>query len=287
MGLEYADHLRVSSRRLNVHTGRTVTIPAQIVRQLIALGHLRPDAMDEADLAPFMDDDWINRTGRDLWEAALGPLATQDVVAVIKGLVVTEHRLGWMGGSVSGAIWIFHELQRRDPLLAKEVADWVLSRTRNPYVPFGRQNHGAKSLKELERLEGEYAARHQARRECHSTEQAALAANAARRREDRARSNGLHAQRHALAAQLRRQLIDRVAPLSPAARLDAVVSDVARPVDFYPKAWATLSPEDIASLSAHTRDELLMRLPDRRKGPWRALYLALQSAGGTHSKRAE
>jgi hypothetical protein len=258
-----------------------VRIPGEIVGQLIMLGYRSSGPVDEADLAPFRGQDWINRTGPDLWTAATRQLATADVVAVIKGLVVLEQGLAWMGGSVAGAIWVFHVLEGRDAIAAREVADWVLARTSNPYVPFGCDNRGAKSLAELAELDGEYAARQQARREHHLTAQAALAADATHHRAERA----LHAERHSTAAHVRAEIIERLAALSLPSRLDAIFSDPIRPIDFYPESWTALSPEEIASLPDALRDQMLARLSDRRRGPWRALYLALRRAEGTHPKR--
>jgi hypothetical protein len=263
-------------RELNVKTGRAVTIPAETIEALIALGHQPPDAMDGADLALLKDHDWINRTGRDLWEAAAGGLATQEVIALIKGLVVTEHGLNWIGGSVAAAIWVFHELQRRDPALAAEMADWVLARTRNPYLPFGCPNYGATSLEEFRRLDEGYEARCQARGERHLQEKAELSAKATNRREKCAHSKTLHAQGH-VAADVRRELIDKLSLLSAVQRLEAVASDPVRPSGFYPETWASLTQEELASLSGDLRQRLLMKLSEQRVGPWRALYLALRS----------
>lgn len=256
-----------------------MTIPVETVEALIALGNQPPEAMEGADLEVLKDHDWINRTGSDLWEAAAGGLATQDVIALIKGLVVTEHRLNWIGGSVAAAIWVFHELQRRDPLLATEVGDWVLARTRNPYLPFGRPNHGARSLEEFRRLDEEYEARCQARGERHLRKQAELSAEATIRREERENLNALHARRH-VAADVRRELIDKLSLLSAGQRLEAVASDPMRPIGFYPETWASLTQEELANLSGDLRQRLLMKLSEQRVGPWRALYLALRSLDG-------
>jgi hypothetical protein len=253
-----------------------VTIPTTIIDGLIALGQRAVDGM-MGDITLLKEHEWINRTAPDSWEGPVGGLATSDVVALIKGLVVIENRLGWMGGSVAAAIWVFRELQGRDPLLAMEVADWILARTRNPYLPFGRLNHGARSLVELRRLDAEYAAHLHDRSQRHLREQSEVAAKAATRRDQRERAKTIHRERHALAARVRRQLIDSLGARSPGVRLQAVALDTDHPVDFYPEAWASLTREEVADLPPDTRARMLKKLANRRKGPWRAFYLALRS----------
>ena len=76
------------------------------------------------------------------------PMQTDDLVALTKGLTLAEKHHGWIGGSVAAVIWTFRELQRRDSTLADEVANWILPRTSNPYVPYGCQNHQARSIEE-------------------------------------------------------------------------------------------------------------------------------------------
>ena len=112
------------------------TISARILDLLIQIGS-RGEMLYQ-DRQKLKNLDWINRSGFDEWRKIAEPLKQEDCEHLIRGLVITERELKWIGGSVAGAIWVFKVYERRFPPYHIEVANWVLeNRGHNSYLPFG------------------------------------------------------------------------------------------------------------------------------------------------------
>lgn len=88
----------------------------------------------------------------DQWDQILSGWSTEDILHLAKGMVYFErlNRVNYFG-SVAPTPRIFSVYAGR---VAKEdsdlLADWILANTVNEYCPFGTNNHGAKSLEQLE-----------------------------------------------------------------------------------------------------------------------------------------
>jgi hypothetical protein len=116
------------------------TVPEGITELLIRIG-LQGEMLDQ-DQRMLKDLDWINRLWREKWANIAQALEQTDSEYLIRGLVIVERELKWIGGSVSGAIWVFHVYEKRFSPAHIEVANWVLkNRGQNPYLPFGDQSH--------------------------------------------------------------------------------------------------------------------------------------------------
>jgi hypothetical protein len=71
----------------------------------------------------------------------------------VRSLTIAEVILdGWTAGSVSPVIWTFRVFQSKFADKADVLADWVLPRTVNQYLPYGKHNFGARSLSQLNLL---------------------------------------------------------------------------------------------------------------------------------------
>ncbi len=116
----------------------------ELIQRLIVIGNA--ESPHEGNPEGLLDSvgplDHINRLHWREWDLVTQALPNDDLVALVKGLTLAELHHRWSGGSVSSVIWTFREVQRRGPELSEALADWILSRTRNPYVPFGTHNHG-------------------------------------------------------------------------------------------------------------------------------------------------
>jgi hypothetical protein len=69
------------------------------------------------------------------WYEMTRGLTSQQSVNLVKGLVLAQNRWRVDSGNVSPVIWVFKLLRRQ--MDTRELADWVIERTRNPYEPFG------------------------------------------------------------------------------------------------------------------------------------------------------
>ncbi len=130
----------------------TSEIPNTFLRRLIAIG----ETNTFSSLAELFAESPPDRVGHimrqspEYWRAVTRPLSDAELEALIRALTIAERDYpSFGGGSVSGVIWAFHQLQERTQSSLDELADWVLARTNNPYVPFGTSNHSARSLPEL------------------------------------------------------------------------------------------------------------------------------------------
>jgi hypothetical protein len=125
-------------------------LPPAVVNDLIALGSLEDSPSDKRDqlLARLKPFERVNRLGRDRWNEVADRLSEVELGNLVRGLTAAELELHWCGGSVAGVIWVYRHYETRFPDRAEELADWVLARSENPYVPFGRMRAGARSVAE-------------------------------------------------------------------------------------------------------------------------------------------
>ena len=79
----------------------------------------------------FLTDNTLGR----IWYEMTQGLTSQESVHLVKGLVLAQNRWRVDSGSVSPVIWVFKLLRRQ--MDTRELAEWVMARTRNPYEPFG------------------------------------------------------------------------------------------------------------------------------------------------------
>ncbi|MDP2662414.1 MAG: hypothetical protein Q8R28_16975 [Dehalococcoidia bacterium] len=247
-------------------------VAAWILNTLIGVGR-RDDPEDItaiSELEPIREHDHINRIWKE-WDAVTCSLPTHDLIALLKGLVVAERQFRWTGGSVAAVICVFRELQRRDHTLSRELADWILPRTKNPWVPFGGDNLGARSVSEYERsLVIRAKAREARAQEAHGQNE-----DGQRRREDRARRATERVARQRADSALRHATITELAFLDPAVRLRRIAVDQEHSVLYYPAVFAAVEDRVLKLLDLGTRTALAERLRSHRKGPWHQLYAQL------------
>lgn len=105
--------------------------------------------------------------GHERWMTLAAPLGPEQLVALIKALTLVENIPGVLGGSVSPVIWLCDLVGQHPAVDADELANWVLAHTKNPYLPFGSFNYGARSLRQLAQREqdSEHARRQRAEAE--------------------------------------------------------------------------------------------------------------------------
>jgi len=197
------------------------------------------------------------------WQDLVESIAIVELAALIKGYVFCEEHLRWSGGSVSPAIAMFRFLERGDPKVADEVADWILPRTSNFYLPYGSNNLGAQSAKEY---------RHKRRVRDTGIEEY-LSADAELERQANIGRSRRKAQRFASVRDrnndIREKLKADLSQLAVEDQLQRLIDDQEYSVEFYPTSLAgTMTHDVITSLDANSKLAVLERLKGKHRGPW-------------------
>jgi hypothetical protein len=261
------------------------------LRKLIDLGH-RADADARAaevlsslktdsfvtSLQPRQDFEWL----RDLpW---------QDACAIVKAIVKLEAaRITRSGGSVSAVNGAFRTIQDIDRVGAMELAAWIVDHSDNDYIPFPmrkirhafaqiHQTAGswAECREELDRWQSAECARQQRV----AIEVANQKPDGERRRHIHtavaARLNAEQAEIQHARASAREKLLAELRALPVRERLEHIAWDDSRSLSCYPADLAICATEDLDHLDPVTRDRLVAKLQERKKGPWQKLAAQLK-----------
>ena len=83
----------------------------------------------------------INRTPS-RWTTVARQLDQKELANLIRGFVIAERDLEWIGGSAAAGIRLYREFRTRFTSASVELADWVLrNRGKNEYIPFGHPSY--------------------------------------------------------------------------------------------------------------------------------------------------
>ena len=249
-----------------------VGLTEETLARLITIG--QREAFDEFDqlLAdfPVIRSGQIMRHPFQEWYDVARQYSRDDVTALVKALTVAERDLpNFSCGSVSPVISLYRYLLDSTGDDFTDLRDWVVTHTRNHYLPFGSGRYRPASLSEYFRQTAEQDAQ---RRQREHTEQEALTARRAAREKQRQEQQ----QARLRLRQGRAALIESLQPLSPTDRLAHIIADTAHPVSFYPEQWAALDPETIQALPSRLLFAAIQRLADRRRGVWKKLREQLE-----------
>jgi hypothetical protein len=247
------------------------TLSKAIIDLLLEIG--RTTDFDGADvhrqLSRVAGYGWIDTRTPNEWRSAVSALSSSDIVLLAKTLALAEREFQWSGGSVSAVIWVFRVLAERDVRLSEVLADWILPRTTNPYVPFGHSNLGATSMQD-------YETRLRRRKERRAAAQQEAEAAAEGRRAQRIAAQHHRAQRHAARSQARREFLAELMQHTASDRLALIARDT-RPLTFFPDACAEVDDGTLHRLGVDTREAVLQRLVRVRTGPWKTLRQRLMA----------
>lgn len=114
-----------------------------ILEELVRIGleddyHRLSELMKHGQLETLRD----NYTADQL-SLLLNEYSTKNLISILKSLTILESTFKeFRQGSVSPVISIFWELYAIDPVEADRIASWILSKTNNPYLPFGTIYNG-------------------------------------------------------------------------------------------------------------------------------------------------
>lgn len=130
-------------------------LPEELIASLIEIG--KTESFDA--LGDVISGNGQTRNGQFIrqrsafWQEIGDALSDEDLAALIKTLTIAERDVqSCRAGSVSPVIWLFRQLAEKtgsDQLL---LAEWILEKSENPYLPWGHHNQGANSLAEYREL---------------------------------------------------------------------------------------------------------------------------------------
>ena len=243
------------------------------------------DKLNKLARYPF----YLLARGTDIRFECIRQMPREDAESLIRGLAIAEE-FGYSesGGSVSLVNWSFNVFRQvHPPADWARLADWIVVHTTNPYIPFNFQRtrhqweysrEEAASPQDTWRLVNEAEALHQKhRQERIEKEESESRARSEDRENKRRNLRESHEQRKAIATNDRVNICKALAELSDDKRLEAICHDESRPLAFYPDSFAEIDGVSARNLPIELRQALIKRLSNMRRGPWRKLFVQLDS----------
>lgn len=261
---------------------------------LIELGNANVESFDDLTdklnkLARYSF--YLLARGTDIRFECIRQMPCDKAESLIRGLAIAEE-FGYSesGGSVSLVNWSFNVFRQVHSLADwARLADWIVLHTTNPYIPFNfqRTRHQweccrdeAASPQDTWRLVNEAEALHQKRRQERIAKEARESHARSEERENKRRNiRDAHEHRKAMATNDRANICKTLAGLPDDKRLEAICHDESRPLAFYPDSFAEIDDVSARNLPIELRQALIKRSRIMRRGPWRKLFVQLDSIG--------
>lgn len=226
-----------------------------------------------ASLHPFQDFEWLRE------------IPWADACAVVRAVVHLEAaRLTKSGGSASAIKGAFRTMEDCDRVAALELAAWIVHHSDNDYIPFPMRKirHVFEGIK---RTAGSWAECREALDRWCSDEwgrQRRVAEEMANQKPEgehrrqihsavAARLNAEQAEIQHARASAREKLLAELRSLPVRERLEHVAWDDTRSLSCYPADLAVCTTDDLKQLDPVTRERLVTKLRERKKGPWHKL----------------
>ena len=234
---------------------------------LLATGqHLdldRPEAIDALKSFETWED--MDRAGRQDCQLVAERLTLSQQLLLIQMLTVLEREFRWRTGSVSSIIWFFRDLRKREPIVADLLGDWIAPRTNNDYLPIGNHDSLQQWITSRRPRVNLHAAHDEAARTAAIPRQEArILAELERERKAEALARKSEEAKAAYLAGTR-------ATGQTGELLRYVAFDVKHKVEFFPKAWARVSRDELLQLDSGARAALAERLQKTNSVTWRRL----------------
>jgi hypothetical protein len=226
-----------------------------------------------ASIHPFQDFEWL----RDILWA--------DACAVVRAIVHLEAaRLTKSGGSASAIKSAFRTMEDCDRVAAMELAAWIVEHSDNDYIPFPMRKirhalvdikRTADSWAECREALDRWCADEWGRQRRVAQEMANQKPESERRRQIHSavatRLNGEQAEIQHARASAREKLLTELRGLPVRERLEHIAWDDTRSLSCYPADLAVCVAENLKHLDPVTRERLVAKLRERKKGPWQKL----------------
>jgi hypothetical protein len=253
-------------------------LPSEALEALIELGSSRASSCDPAMKECLARFEVVNRLHFDSWCAATETLSPEAHAALARGLVLAEEELRWCGGSVAAAIWVYRSFARKFPDISEPLAEWMLSRSTNPWVPFGSNRGSARSVAEVRDFN-----LHRAASRVHADEESVLREELAEARRSTARRlDDLRQKVSKAEGQARQDMLSKLAILPLRDRLLHIADDELHPLHFYPTELATGSLEELDAAGEWALARVKEKASLIPKGPWRKWLKSQNETWETH-----
>jgi hypothetical protein len=240
-------------------------IPEFVTADLILLGQSLAIDEIESILRRLERFDAINRLHWTSWDSVTSELDEINLGALAKGLVIAEGALGWIGGSVAGAIWVFRRYSEKFRDRSDALAEWMLSHSNNPWVPFGSNRGNARTLQEVKAQNCNSAMR---RKAIHEEEEfrkhLSFAKKSVHARLTKIRKSISHA-----STEIRRELIEELKAAPIGQRLLHIALDEEHPIEFYPVELLTEPFSNLEEVESWALEQIIKKTECCSRGPWR------------------
>jgi hypothetical protein len=258
-----------------------------IVTNLINLG--RRETLDApstaSDFEQFRSYEHLSRLHWRNWYPTCEDLSIDDHLALLKAVVMAMRYSGWDSGSVAPGIWIYKKLEEKvNTKVAVEIANWVIERSTNPWMPFGTQkarqlfiahqenficdeNSGSLICKLLLLDATDRIQREQVKFKFQKQQQT----EKAKRLEIRKEGAEAHLARKHDNDRLRQSIMLAGEQSNSIGRLHLIVDHQDIPLLSFPEKWALVPKDDLKNLNKQTMTSLTKRLSEVNKGPWKIL----------------
>ena len=236
------------------------------------LGSVKSNAY-VSSIHPFQDFEWLRE------------IPWADACAVVRAVVHVEAaRLTQSGGSASAIKSAYRTMEDSDRVGAMELAAWIVEHSDNDYIPFPMCKirnafegikRTAGSWPECREALDRWCADEWGRQRRVAEEMANQKPEAERRRQIHSavatRLNAEQAEIQHARASAREKLLAELRILPVRERLEHIAWDDTRSLSCYPADLAVCTAEDLNQLDPVTKERLVTKLRERKKGPWHKL----------------
>lgn len=236
------------------------------------LGSLKSNAY-VSSIHPFQDFEWLRE------------IPWADACAVVRAVVHVEAaRLTQSGGSASAIKSAYRTMEDSDRVGVMELAAWIVDHSDNDYIPFPMRKirHAFEGIKgtagswaECREALDRWCADEWGRQRRVSEEMANQKPEGEHRRQIHsavaARLNAEQAEIQHARASAREKLLAELRALAVKGRLEHIAWDDTRSLSCYPADLAVCTAEDLNQLDPVTKERLVAKLRERKKGPWHKL----------------
>ncbi len=231
------------------------------IEKLISIGKAETSTTEEQRY--FFNRREINRRS---WTDIAKKEKSDDLINLYKGLVIIEGVTRWEGGSVSAAIWVYKEIDKRSLDEDKSLAEFGFRNCENEYIPFGHYYGGKdRSYKgylareaEKERLRTEKAERMDKLRPIGDRKKLRSEAIAELRKLSFEERGKIH-----------QELSEKYSGITAKEKLELMAAEEIYPPEYFPAEWIKVPFEELEKMQLSLVTTLYDKLSTKTKGEWK------------------